>query len=254
MGWAGGDCCAVANPLWGRGRRWYVAAALGRHFRHVAEGRLRLLAAGGLTILLAVSATACGGSSSDANQEAGKFPVEVTGAQFPTKQQLGQTSLMRLGIRNEGRKALPALTVTVTVAGKEGESSTHPFTIHDPEPGLAQPDRPVWVLAARYPRLAGSNEPAGAETSNQKTYDFGPLKAGATANLVWKLSAVKTGHYVLAYSVDAGLGGQSKAQTAGGATPGGSFSVVISGKPYGTEVTDSGEIVRVGSKPSKHPK
>jgi len=230
----------------GSQRRCYVQRALGGHARHRSRMALAALGAAfatSATLLLALLA-GCGGTSSDANQEAGKFPVEVTGAQFPTRQQLGQTSLMQLGIRNEGRKALPALTVTVTVVGKEGEASTIPFAIHDPQPGLAQPDRPVWVLAARYPRLAGSSKSAGAETSNQRTYDFGPLKAGATANLVWKLSAVKTGHYVLAYSVDAGLGGQSKAETAGGATPGGSFSVRIGSRPYGTEVTDSGEVVR----------
>ena len=31
-----------------------------------------------------------------------------------------------------------------------------------------------------YPRLAGSSEPGGATTSNRKTFDFGPLKPGAT--------------------------------------------------------------------------
>jgi hypothetical protein len=203
--------------------------------------------ASALVAILAVSIGACGGgSSSDANQEAGKFPVEVTSAEFPTDQQLGQTSLMRLGIRNAGHKALPALTVTVSIAGKEGQASTLPFAIHDPEPGLAQPDRPVWVLAARYPRFAGSGEPAGAETSNQRTFDFGPLKAGSTADVVWKLSAVKAGRYVLLYGVDAGLGGQSKAETSGGTAPGGSFSVKIGGKPYGTEVKDNGEVVPIG--------
>jgi hypothetical protein len=204
---------------------------------------------------LTLSIAACGGgSSSDANQAAGDFPVKVTSAGFPTKQQIGQTSLLRLGIRNSGRKALPALAVTVSIAGKQGQSSTFPFTIHDPEPGLAQPDRPVWRLAAHYPKFAGSSEPGGAETSNQKTFDFGPLKAGASANLVWKLSAVKVGHYVLLYSVDAGLGGQSKAKTAGGATPGGSFSVQISSAPRDTEVTDSGEVVPLSEKPKKQAK
>lgn len=200
---------------------------------------------GALTALTALALGGCGGgTSSDANQEAGHFPVEVTSAQFPTRQQIGQTYLMRLAIRNTGRKALPALTVNVSIAGKEGEGSTLPFTIHDPQPGLAQPDRPVWTLAARYPRFAGSSEPSGAETSNQKTFDFGPLAAGKTANVVWKLSAVRTGHYVVAYGIDAGLGGQSKAVTAGGASPGGSFSVRIESKPYNTEVAANGEVVR----------
>jgi hypothetical protein len=219
---------------------------LGGHARHVPGSRLRLIAAAVSSIVLALSIAACGGgSSSGANEEAGRFPVEVTSAELPTKQQIGQTYLMRLGIRNAGRKALPALIVNVSLAGEEGQASTFPFTIHDPQPGLAQPDRPVWVLAARYPRFAGSSKPAGAETSNQKTYDFGPLKAGATANLVWKLSAVRTGRYALLYRIDAGIGGQAKGVTAEGAVPGGSFAVRIGSKPYDTEVTGSGEVVPV---------
>lgn len=197
-----------------------------------------------LAAALALSMIACGGeSSSDANEAGGTFRVKVTSASFPTSQQLGQTSLMKLGIRNTGKKTVPALTVNVSIAGKEGETSTLPFAIHDPQPELAQPDRPVWVLAAHYPKFAGSSAPGGAETSNQKTYDFGPLKPGKTANLVWKLSAVKSGHFTLLYAINAGLGNQVKTTTGGGVKPGGSFSVQISSARLNKEVNDSGEVV-----------
>jgi hypothetical protein len=194
-------------------------------------------------LVLALSIAACGESSSDANEATGTFRVKVTRASFPTSQHLGQTYLMRLGIRNTGARAMPALTVNVSIAGKEGQASTLPFAIHDPQPELAQPDRPVWVLAAHYPKLAGSAAPGGAETSNQKTYDFGPLKPGATANLVWKLSAVKSGRHSVLYAIDAGLGGQVKAKTAGGVAPGGSFTAQVSSAPLNKEVTDSGEVI-----------
>ncbi len=199
---------------------------------------------GALGVALTLSLAACGGgSSSDANEPSGTFRVKVTGATFPTLQHLGQTSLMRLGIRNTGKKTVPALIVNVSIAGREGQTSTLPFAIHDPQPELAQPDRPVWVLAAHYPKFAGSTAPGGAETSNQKTYDFGPLKPGKTANLVWKLSAVKSGHYDLLYSIDAGLGGQVKTKTGGGVEPGGSFSVRITSARPNKEVDDSGEVI-----------
>ncbi len=202
---------------------------------------------------LALSMAACGSeSSSDANEPSGTFHVKVTEAGFPTSQKLGQTYLMRLGIRNTGKKALPALIVNVSLAGSEGRTSTLPFAIHDPQPELAQPDRPVWVLAAHYPKFAGSSAPGGAETSNQKTYDFGPLKPGRTANLVWKLSAVKSGHYDLLYTVDAGLGGQVKAKTGGGVRPGGSFSVQISAARVDKEVNGNGEVVE--KKPAQNAK
>ena len=210
---------------------------------HASRSRLRAATALALAALLALGATACGGESSDANEAAGKFPVKVTKVEFPARQFLGQTSLLRMGFRNTGRKTIPALAVTISVAGRDGQASSLPFGIRDPQPGLAQPDRPVWVLALRYPKFAGSSEPGGAETSNPKTYDFGALKPGATANLVWKLSAVKTGAWALRFVVDAGLGGQAQAVTAGGERPGGSIAARIVSRTPDKEVNGAGEVV-----------
>lgn len=193
---------------------------------------------------MAASLAACGGeSSSDANQGSGTYRVKVTEATFPTEQRLGQTSLLRLGVRNTGKRTMPALTVTIAIAGKEGADSSLPFGVHDPTPGLAQSERPVWVLAAGYPRLVGSSKPGGATTSNRKTFAFAPLKPGKTTEAVWKLSAVKAGRYTLVYGVDAGLSGTDKTKTEGGVAPGGSFVTEISAASPDTEVTDSGEVV-----------
>jgi hypothetical protein len=217
---------------------------LGEPRIHALRRRPRAALAGALAALLALSIAACGGGgSSDANEATGTYPVAVTSATFPTKQELGQTSLLRLGLRNTGHKAIPALTVSFSIAGEEGRTSNLPFGVHDPEPELAQPDRPVWVLAEHYPKFAGSSEPGGAETSNPKTFDFGPLKPGATANVVWKLSAVKSGPYVLTYAVGAGLTDASKAQTSGGAAPGGSFAVRIASATPEKVVNGRGEVV-----------
>lgn len=194
--------------------------------------------------MLALAVTACGSEESgDANEPAGTYSVKVVDASFPARQHIGSTSLMELDIRNTGTKTMPALIVNISIAGKEGQTSTLPFGIHDPQPELAQPDRPVWVLAARYPRFAGSSTQAGAETSNPKTFDFGPLKPGRTASLVWKLSAVKAGRWTVLYSIDAGLSGEAKAKTTGGVRPGGSFTARISAARLNKEVTDSGEVV-----------
>jgi len=217
---------------------------LGGHRQHESRSRPRAALAAVLAALLALSVAACGSeSSSDANEAAGTYPVKVTRAEFPTRQELGQTSLLRLGIRNTGGKTIPALTVSFSVAGKQGRASNLPFGIRDPEPGLAQPDRPVWVLAAHYPKFAGSAEPGGAETSNPKTYDFGPLKPGATTNVVWKLSAVRNGRYALLYAIAAGLSGGTKAKAAGGAAPGGSFAVRIVSATPNKVVNGAGEVV-----------
>jgi hypothetical protein len=202
-------------------------------------------------VAVAALLSACGGSSSDANQPSGTYQVRVVQASFPTEQHLGQTSLLRLGVRNSGRKTMPALAVTISIAGKEGQGSSLPFGVRDPQPGLAQRDRPVWVLAATYPRLFGSPEPGGATTSNRKTFSFGPLQPGARTEAVWKLSAVKAGRFTVLYSIDAGLSGSAKAKTTGGVAPGGSFVTDVSAVPPDTEVTDSGEVVEIGKRPGR---
>lgn len=187
---------------------------------------------------------ACGGeSSSDANEAGGTYDVRVTEASFPTEQQLGQTSLLRLGFRNDGDKTVPNLAVTISIAGKAGDTSMLPFGIRDETTELAQPDRPVWVLAATYPRRQGSSQPGGTETSNDKTFAFGPLKPGERTNAVWKLSAVRAGDYTLHYKVGANLSGSAKARTDGDVAPGGTIVTEIATVPPAVEVTDSGEVV-----------
>ncbi|HEX7279189.1 MAG TPA: hypothetical protein VF255_06135 [Solirubrobacterales bacterium] len=190
---------------------------------------------------------ACGGddSSADSNEPTGTFPVKVTEAKFPTLQRLGQTSLLQLGIRNTGDRTIPGLLVTFTIAGKRGESSSLPFGFNDPQPELAQPDRPIWVLSAGYPRLSGSTAPGGASTANRKTFSFGELKPGKTVKAVWKLSAVRAGKFDLTYRINAGLRGEAKTETEGGVAPGGSFSTEITDRLPETEVTDDGEIVEI---------
>ena len=123
--------------------------------------RLRVAAVGSAVLAMAVLLAACGESSSDSNQQAGNYEVKVTSASFAPKQVVGQTSLLKIDARNTGEHPVPDLTVTVDIEGKYGEAARIPFAVHDPQPGLANGDRPVWVLAATYPRLGGSKAPGG---------------------------------------------------------------------------------------------
>jgi hypothetical protein len=195
--------------------------------------------------LAALLAACGGGSGSDSNENPGTYKVAVTDASFPAKQVIGQTSLMKIDVENAGDETVPALTVTINVEGKQGEAARIPFAVHDPQPGLAGPDRPVWVLSATYPRRAGSSEPGGADTSNAKTYSFGPLEPGKSVEAVWKLSAVRAGKYTVGYEVDAGLSGEAKAKTSSGVAPGGTFVADISTALPETEVNGAGEIVEI---------
>ncbi len=207
-------------------------------------------------MIAAGSLAACGeSSSSDSNEQAGTYKVKVVKAEFPTEQRLGETSLLHLGVRNDGDKTVPAVTVTISIGGKAGETSSLPFGIHDPQPELAQPDRPVWVLAEGSPQIAGVDNPTvaggvknpgGAGTSSPKTFDLGSLKAGKEVEATWKVSAVRAGHYTVLYGVGAGLSKETKAETAGGVKPGGSFVVTISERSPETTVNDAGEIVEIG--------
>jgi hypothetical protein len=58
--------------------------------------------------------------------------------------------------------------MSVTVNLPE-EGSTLAFAYRDPQPGLASPQRPVWVLEEGYPKLAGTVGRGGAATANRRT-------------------------------------------------------------------------------------
>ena len=106
---------------------------MGGHARQASRHRQRAALAAALIAALALSLAACGGDSgsSDANEAAGTYRVEVTDASFPAEQQVGQTYLMKLGVRNASEKTIPALTVNISIKGKEGQASTLPFAIHE---------------------------------------------------------------------------------------------------------------------------
>ena len=79
-----------------------------------------MLLASLLALVLAGSLAACGGSDSSASDDEpeGKYEMEVVDASFPTKQALGQTSQMRIALRNSGDRAVPTAAVTISVAGE----------------------------------------------------------------------------------------------------------------------------------------
>lgn len=186
-----------------------------------------------------------GGDSPASDEAAGTYDLRVTEASFPTEQRLGQTSDLVIAVRNTGEKKVPLLTATISLAGGAGGASELPFGYRTREAGVAQPDRPVWVLSPGYPKLDGSDEPGGASTANMRTFALGPLEPGETTTALWKLSAVKAGDYTVRFQVGAGLSPDVKARTEGGVAPGGSFAVTIDAETQDSEVTDSGQVVEI---------
>jgi hypothetical protein len=197
------------------------------------------IAAVGLGALL-LSACGGGGERQDANEPEAEFPLEVATAKFPNRQRLAETTDLRLGVENTGDETIPDLAVTIFIEdGAQGS-----FSIRLDQPGLANPNRPVWVLEDKYPRLAGEPRPAGsspADVAATNTYAFGALEPGDTREMIWKVTPVRGGTYTVNYEIAAGLHGKAQAVTADG-PPRGKFVVTISTKPPKATVNDAGKV------------
>jgi hypothetical protein len=235
---------AVGNRAWERQHAWYVARALRGTGPHSRRARLRPLGAALAGGALVLGLAACGGEErQDADVPQGRYPVEITTAQFPTRQRLAGSTSLRLGVRNAGKKTIPNVSFTIFI----DRNAIRPFSIYDDQPGLEAPDRPVWILENNYPRVAGSSAPAGAQTDNTKTFAFGPLDPGKSVEAIWRVTPVRAGDYTLHYRVDAhpvnGL--LARAVTTDGAPPEGQFAVRISSRPPRTRVNDAGEVIVV---------
>jgi hypothetical protein len=127
-------------------------------------------------------------------------------------------------------------------------SANGSFSVRSEQEGLAIPSRPVWILEHNYPKLAGQTESAGAEAAQTNTFSFGELDPNETREIVWKLTPVQAGAYVIDYRVAAGLHGNAVAENTDGSVPEGRFVVVITDVPPQTRVTETGKVVPI--KPS----
>lgn len=170
-------------------------------------------------ILTAVASAAAGcGSQSrlDQGEPAGTWRVEVARFSFPTHQRLARKTEAVLVVKNADSRPIPNLAVTLTG-----------FSYRDPDPRLADPNRPAWVV---------DSAPAGSETAYDGTYAFGEIGAGQTATLRWKVTPVRAGTYTVKYRVAAGLSGKAKAVLPNGSAPAGSQKSVIVAAPGPAEV------------------
>ncbi len=200
---------------------------------------------------LSVALSACGDDKErqDANEPEGDFPVTVNAARFPTDQRLAQTSDLRLEVENTGSDQVPNLAVTVWTGDEKGGGS---FNVRSDQPGLANPNRPVWILESGYPKLASSPDedvadldaaaPGGAEVAQTDTFAFGPLEPGESKDIVWRVTPVQAGTYTLHYEFAAGLDGKAKAVAEDGSPVEGEFVVTITDKPARATVGANGEV------------
>lgn len=212
---------------------------------------MRASAALAACLLLGVAALGCGGDEprQDENEPVGEFPVEVTTAKFPPNQRLADTVDLQLAIENTGDEAVPDLAITIWTGDEKADGS---FNTRSEQEGLADPNRPVWILENDYPKVLEpgvelselDQEPtAGAETAATNTYAFGSVAPGDTVHAVWRVTPVEGGTYTVHYEVAGGIDGNAKAVTADGSPVEGEFVATISTKPPRARVTDSGRVV-----------
>lgn len=196
-----------------------------------------------IAVLAPLTIAGCGGGDEGgqfSNEAPGDYPVEVVSAEFKPRQFVARTYDLRISARNTGDETIPAMVATIDLPGR---SSTLAFAARNPQPELAQPQRPIWVMELGYPKLAGTIGPGGAATANRRTFNFGELPPGETADMVWRVTAVEPGVYGLSYELSAGLGLDTKAVDASGGTPGGILPVRITDRAVLTKVDEEGNVV-----------
>lgn len=177
------------------------------------------IAAGGLV------AGCGGGERQDEDEPEGTFQVEVVEADFPLAQRLAKAETLTIRVRNAGDETIPNVAVTVDS-----------FTTESKQPGLADPQRPVWIV---------DDGPKGGVTAYTNTWALGEVPRGQERTFTWRATPIRAGNYKVTYRVSAGLDGKAKAQLAGGGVPGGTFDVRIADTPPAATVDpETGRVIR----------
>lgn len=195
---------------------------------------------------LAFGVTACGGGEGrqDEGLEDATYSVDVLDAAFPEVQRLGKTVDLGLDIENTGEEAIPNLAVTVFVLGEEGENARDAFAYRDPQKNLNRHDRPIWILEPGYPTLRDDPVLGNAGTASARTFAFGELEPGETAEAVWRLTPVRPGSYRLSYVITPDLYGVGEVEAEDGAASG-TLSARIRRAPEQLRVDDRGRVVEI---------
>jgi hypothetical protein len=212
-----------------------------------------LLVAGAACIAIAVMG--CGSARQDAGEPTGTYRVSIVSpTSFPQRQLVASRTTMSVTVRNDDTRTIPNLSITVSTntaggamaSGSEG-TAPHGFAYISPEPGLSNPQRPVWIVDGVVLRRDNGSVtgPSTGATAYTDTWSLGQLAPGATATFSFSLTPVKVGMWSVGYHVDAGLNGKAVAQLANGRAPTGMFRIRISNIPPQSRVDpNTGRVLR----------
>jgi len=180
----------------------------------------------------ALALAGCGGGArQDASEPAGIYPVNVVRASFPLAQRLAGQVRMVITVNNAGVKTIP--NIAVTIEGADRAAPAQAFGAADPQVGLADPSRPIWII---------DRGPRGGDTAYVNTWTLGQLKPHQERTFIWFVTPTIAGTHTVRYRVAAGLNGKARAQLAGGGIPAGTFTVAVSAKPAGVKVSPNGVV------------
>ena len=175
----------------------------------------------------ALGASACGAARQDVAEVKGTFVIEVVKASFPASQAIARPTKLELQLRNAGTRTAPRVAV-----------SMDSFYYTENYPHLAASQRPVWVVeqgpgppVSTPVASQAVSPPGGAQTAYVNTWTLGPLAAGATQTLTWRVTPVKAGVHTVRFTVAAGLAGKAKAQVASGAPVQGQLTADVAPLP-----------------------
>lgn len=204
------------------------------------------------TAVTAALAAGCGGTTAkgdrqDKDEPEGNFPVSVEEATFPLKQELAQSTTMKVVVRNAGDREIPNIAVVVQ-CGDSKNGSNGSFDRQIAGTQQADKNRPNFVVD----KIPGSDRPASRQdldplersTAYVNTYALGKLAPNRTATFEWKVTAVQSGDFRLCYRVAAGLDGKAKAVAASGSLPlQEEWNGVVDREAPRTGVADDGETI-----------
>lgn len=195
--------------------------------------------------MTAVVLTGCGGQRQDVHEPSGTYTVSVLHSSFPRVQRLAHSEQLVLIVRNDSNKTVPNLAVSIDS-----------FSSASKTPGLANPQRPVWILdvgpgasPSRPVEGPASETAGGSGTAYVNTWAVGAVRPHAVRVFRWKVTPVAAGLHRVTYTVAAGLNGKARAELADGSVPRGSFTVLISSAASQTHVDPNTGAVVPGPPP-----
>ncbi|MEI2701250.1 MAG: hypothetical protein V9E83_02475 [Baekduia sp.] len=176
-----------------------------------APGRSSLAA---LAVLAVLGIGACGDDEGSAQQDV--VNIDLVSADFAKKQRLAHEESLELVVRNPGNEPVEQFTVAIAPDG-EGVAGTG-FGSQTGGAGAGDPNRPVWIV---------DEIPLNSVTADSGVFRAGPIAAGRTLKLRWRLQPVRRGDHQLRWQLGGRVDGTTRVVDGSGEDVGGTFDVTI---------------------------